>query len=86
MSVVWASHPRVNGCKQVGDVAETCGVVSMATASTFNRQPLCAEQGVVERIHSASWLQVECVVRIQGYQAPVWERKKKRRKVIMVSI
>lgn len=57
--------------EQVGDVVGLRGVMAMATVSTFNWQFICTQQGMVERIHTADWLQVVGVTRIQGYQAPV---------------
>lgn len=70
-TLVLETHPWVKRCHQVWDEAGLCGVMAMATASTFNWQFLGTQQWMVGRIHTVNWLQVVGVTRVEWNQAPV---------------
>ena len=64
--------------EQVREMVGLCSVMTVATVSTLNWQVLSIQQGMVKRVHTADRFQVVGIARIQGYQASVLRKERKK--------
>lgn len=72
------AHPLMQRLEKAGDeVVRASRLVTVPAGPARARELICAGQRVFDRIQPSNWLKVVRVIRVQGYQAPVYLDKER---------